>query len=52
MREQKAAGALTGAWTPGQPGAVLMLEMADADQAARILAGFPLVSWHRQEASA
>jgi muconolactone delta-isomerase len=43
MREQKAAGTLTGAWTPGQPGAVLMLEVADADQAAQILAGFPLV---------
>jgi hypothetical protein len=43
MRDQKAAGTLTGAWTSGQPGAILMLEVPDADQAARILAGFPLV---------
>ena len=41
MREQKARGTLTGAWSPGHPGAVLMLEVADAEAAARVLAGFP-----------
>ena len=43
MREQKARGTLTSAWSPGHPGAVLMLEVADAEAAAGILAGFPLV---------
>jgi len=43
MREQKARGILTGAWSPGRPGAVLMLQTADAEAAAGILAGFPLV---------
>jgi hypothetical protein len=43
MREQKANGALTGAWSLGHPGAVLILEAADAEAAAGILAGFPLV---------
>jgi hypothetical protein len=47
MREQKASGTLTGAWSLGstesRPGAVLLLEAADADAAAGILAGFPLV---------
>ena len=43
LREQKANGTLTGAWNPGGPGAVLMLDVPDADQAARIVAGFPLV---------
>lgn len=43
MREQKARGTLTGAWSPGHPGAVLMLDVADAEAAAGILAGFPLV---------
>ena len=43
MREQQARGTLTGAWSPGRPGAVLMLEVADAEAAARVLAGFPLV---------
>jgi hypothetical protein len=43
MREQRARGALTGAWSLDQPGAVLMLEAADAAAAAGILAGFPLV---------
>ena len=42
MREQKARGILTGAWSPGHPGAVLMLEVPDAEAATRILAGFPL----------
>ena len=43
LRQQKAKGTLTGAWTPGHPGAVLMFETTDADQVARILAEFPLV---------
>jgi hypothetical protein len=43
MREQKAVGTLTGAWSLDHPGAVLMLEVPDAAAAARILAGFPLV---------
>lgn len=43
MREQKARGTLTGAWSPGHPGAVLMLEVADAEAAGQVLAGFPLV---------
>ena len=43
MREQKARGTLIGAWTSGRPGAVLMLEAADEDETARILATFPLV---------
>jgi len=43
MREQKARGTLTGAWSPGHPGAVLMLEVADTEAAGQVLAGFPLV---------
>ena len=43
LREQKERGTLTGAWSPGHPGAVLMLEAADAGAAARVLAEFPLV---------
>ena len=43
MREQKACGTLTGAWSLDHPGAVLMLEVADAAAAAEVLAGFPLV---------
>jgi len=43
LREQKARGTLTGAWSPGRPGAVLMLDVADAEAATQILAGFPLV---------
>ena len=43
LREQKERGTLTGAWSPGHPGAVLMLEAADAGAAARVLAELPLV---------
>ncbi len=43
MREQKARGTLTGALSPGHPGAMLMLEVADAEAAGQVLAGFPLV---------
>jgi muconolactone delta-isomerase len=46
LRELAAAGTLTGAWNPGppgRPGAVLMLEAADEDEIASILATLPLV---------
>ena len=43
LREQKAKGTLTEAWSSGRPGAVLMLEAADEDETANILATFPLV---------
>ena len=43
MREQKERGTLTGAWSSGRPGAVLMFDVAGEDQVAAILAGFPLV---------
>jgi muconolactone delta-isomerase len=43
LRELAAAGKLTGAWTSGRPGAVLMLEAADEDEIASILATLPLV---------
>jgi hypothetical protein len=43
LREQKASGALTGAWSPGRPGAVLMLEVPDEAAAARQIATLPLV---------
>jgi muconolactone delta-isomerase len=43
LREQKANGALTGAWNPGGPGAILMLEVSDQEEAARVVASLPLV---------
>lgn len=43
LRELKAAGTLAGAWSPGHPGAVLMLEAADEDEAAGLVAEFPLL---------
>jgi len=43
MREQKASGTLTGAWSLDHPGAVLMLETSDAEAAAGIVSEFPLV---------
>jgi muconolactone delta-isomerase len=43
LREEKAKGTLTGAWSPGRPGAVLMLDVPDADEAAHVVAAFPLV---------
>jgi hypothetical protein len=48
LREQKAKGAVTGAWTPGHPGAILMLEVADETEAARVVATFP---WPRPASS-
>ena len=43
LRDLKAEGALVDAWSPGRPGAVLVIESADADQAARIVAELPLL---------
>jgi muconolactone delta-isomerase len=43
LRELKANGTLVDAWSPGHPGAVLVLHTADAEQAARILAELPLL---------
>ncbi len=43
LRDLKANGTLTQAWSPGRPGAVLMLDVPDADQAARVVGAFPLV---------
>jgi len=43
LRDLKAKGTLVDAWSPGRPGAVLTLEVRDADEAARIVADFPLV---------
>ena len=33
---------LTGAWSPGRPGAVLMFDVPDEAEAARLTAGLPL----------
>ena len=43
LRKLKANGTLTGAWSPGRPGAVLILDVADEAGAARLVAQFPLV---------
>jgi hypothetical protein len=43
LREHKANGTLTGAWSPGGPGAVLMLEAAGENEAADLMADFPLL---------
>jgi hypothetical protein len=43
LRGLKAKGTLAGAWSPGRPGAVLTPDVPGADEAARIVAGFPLV---------
>lgn len=42
LRELKDSGVLTSAWSPGRPGAVLMLDLPDAAEAARLVAGLPL----------
>lgn len=42
LRELKSSGALAGAWSPGRPGAVLMLNVADEAEAARLTADLPL----------
>ena len=43
LREEKARGALVQAWSPGRPGAVLLLEVPDEPAAARLVAQLPLV---------
>jgi muconolactone delta-isomerase len=43
LRELKTSGVLTGAWSPGHPGAVLMLDVTGEEEAARLAAGLPLV---------
>ncbi|MBV9379774.1 MAG: hypothetical protein JOY82_19145 [Streptosporangiaceae bacterium] len=42
LRELKTAGVLTGAWSPGRPGAVLMLDVPGEGEAARVADGLPL----------
>ena len=42
LRSHKAAGVLTDAWSPGVPGAVLMIEVADRESAAAFAAALPL----------
>jgi hypothetical protein len=44
LRDLKAGGSLTGAWSPGQPGAVLMLEAPGVPEAARLAASLPLAA--------
>ena len=43
LRELKAKGILAGAWNPGRPGAVLILDVPGEPEAARLVAEFPLV---------
>ena len=43
LRELKAKGLLAEAWSPGRPGAVLLLEVASEIAAADLVAEFPLV---------
>jgi muconolactone delta-isomerase len=43
LREHKANGTLAGAWSSGRPGAVLMLNAAGEDEAADLVASFPLL---------
>jgi muconolactone delta-isomerase len=43
LRKLKSDGSLTAAWSPGRPGAVLMLDVPGEPEAARLVAGFPLV---------
>ncbi len=42
LRDLKGSGVLTGAWSPGRPGAVLMFDVPDEAEAARLTAGLPL----------
>ena len=41
LRDLKGSGVLTGAWSPGRPGAVLMFDVPDEAEAARLTAGLP-----------
>ncbi|HEX7164083.1 MAG TPA: hypothetical protein VF223_22945 [Trebonia sp.] len=42
LRELRERGILANAWTPGRPGAVLMLEAGTEDEGAAIAAALPL----------
>lgn len=42
LRELKGSGALSGAWSPGRPGAVLILDVPGEAEAARVSADLPL----------
>ena len=42
LRDLKSKGTLAGAWSPGRPGAVLMLDVAGEADAARLAADLPL----------
>ena len=42
LRELRERGVLANAWTPGRPGAVLMLEAGTEDEGAAIAAALPL----------
>ena len=44
LRKLKAGGILTEAWSPGGPGAVLMLDLPDQAAAERITSEFPLAA--------
>jgi hypothetical protein len=44
MRRLKVAGALSQAWSPGRPGAVLILEAPDLAGATSLAAGLPLAA--------
>ena len=44
LRELKESGVLSNAWTPGRPGAVLMLDVGTEDDAAAIVAALPLAA--------
>jgi muconolactone delta-isomerase len=44
LRKLQADGILTEAWSPGGPGAVLMLDLPDQVAAERISSEFPLVA--------
>ena len=44
LRDLKQAGILLDAWSPGGPGAVLMLEATDEREATSLVAELPLAS--------
>ncbi|HEY5017874.1 MAG TPA: muconolactone Delta-isomerase family protein [Streptosporangiaceae bacterium] len=44
LRRLQADGTLTQAWSPGRPGAVLMLEVSGPPEAATHLASLPLAA--------
>ena len=44
LRELKERGVLANAWTPGRPGAVLLLEVGTEADAAAIVATLPLAA--------